>query len=1497
MKLTKKLEAEILKVYKAYWDSYITGDSKTMASIIDDDYNQIGSADVEVFFNKKTALKFINDTIDQVAGKAEMRNRVIKIEPLEELILINDFFDIYVLIENEWSFYSKLRASTLMQKKKDGWKFIHQHSSMPDTRTKDGENISIEKISAENLQLRQAVKRRTVELENKNRKLEIEASLEKVRAQAMGMTKADDLLNVSEILYEELQKLGFDEMRNAMINIHNDEEGTFVNYDYSDEIGKSINHLEYNIHPVIKKQIKKIRSADDAFSETVFKGQDLKSWKAFRKKIGEKDDPRINKSTALYYYFYSIGTGSIGISTFSSIDEEKLSVLKRFRNVFKLSYQRYIDIKQAEAQAKEAQIEASLERVRAVAMSMNKSEDLLSICKVSFKEFKKLGFDNIRNALIHIQYDEQKYFMDYDFSDLTGGAITKIEYGSHPVVEEYVKQIRSAKDAFYQGVIKEDQLEEWKNFRRNSGQMDDPRLEKATALYYYFFSIGIGDIGISTLQPINESQIKILKRFRNVFDLAYRRYTDITKAEAQAKEVQIELALERVRARTMAMQKSDELAETAQVLFQQFSELGEDPDQLSIAIVNESEKVLETWLSVQGNLMKQMFKASIEEPIVINKIYTAWKKKKKSLTIDISGHELERYNNFRNNLNEFKDYNDAKNRTSREENRRVIYVAYFSRGMLAVATPEPRPNEIINLLERFASVFDGTYTRFLDLQKAEAQARESQIELSLERVRARTMAMQKSNELAETAYVLFQQFRELGQQPDQFTIGIMNEDEHVIEFWHTWLGSPMGAKVIFSTDEPHMAKKVFQAWKEQKKSIIIDLSGIELREYNAYRKVRLQEAKVNFGNVLDEEKRRIIYFACFSKGTISISTHKPRPDETTQLLERFAGVFDGTYTRFLDLQKAEAQAREAQIELALERVRARTMAMQHSGELYEIVCTLTDQLQQISFRFDAASFLQLHSDASFNLWVATPNEKYPSEFYMPYLNHPIFHVFRKVVENKIDFYSYAVSKEEKDSYYRHFFNGPNTKNISEERKRFIFNSKGWNSSIVGFKDLILNIIVYDGVPYSEEENTIIKRFGSVFEQSYTRFLDLQKAEAQSREAQIEAALERVRSRTMAMHKSEELKDVIQVVYDQFVHLNIHVEHTGFIMDYKARDDMHIWLADKNAVPFEVTIPYFDCAHWNSFKEAKEKGMDFFANHLTFEEKNKFYQDLFKLIPGVPEETLEYYFSCPGLAISTVLLENVGLYIENFSGIPYSDEENNTLMRFGKVFQQTYTRFLDLQKAEGQAREAQIEVAMEKVRARSLIMQKPEELIDVATVLRKEMGLLGVEELETSSIYIHDEKNETTNCWYAIKDVRSEDKKLVNDHMMIKLNDTWVGREMLKFYKSKDKQISIRMYGENRKEWINYCAEHSKVFKQSYYGEEIPERTYHLLKFSNGYIGAASPGNISAESWELLHRATSVFSLAYTRFLDLQKAEAQAREAQIETALERVPIKNNGNASK
>ncbi len=158
-------------------------------------------------------------------------------------------------------------------------------------------------------------------------------------------------------------------------------------------------------------------------------------------------------------------------------------------------------------------------------------------------------------------------------------------------------------------------------------------------------------------------------------------------------------------------------------------------------------------------------------------------------------------------------------------------------------------------------------------------------------------------------------------------------------------------------------------------------------------------------------------------------------------------------------------------------------------------------------------------------------------------------------------------------------------------------------NVAFFKYGYLLFVTYEDVP---EAHDIFIRFAKVFEQTYTRFLDLQKAEAQAREAQIEAALERVRSRSMGMQKSEELKEVIKIVYQQLTHLKIKLDHAGFVVDYTPGGDWHFWIADEQDIPSKITHPYFESVWATQFNKAKEKGEDFFATHLNFEEKNKFY---------------------------------------------------------------------------------------------------------------------------------------------------------------------------------------------------------------------------------------------------------------------------------------------------
>jgi hypothetical protein len=94
-----------------------------------------------------------------------------------------------------------------MQKKNEGWRFIYQHFSMPDSKSDEGETIGFDKVNAENIELKEAIKRRTIELESKNRELEIEAALERVRSASMAMHITSELRTVISAVFAQLKEL------------------------------------------------------------------------------------------------------------------------------------------------------------------------------------------------------------------------------------------------------------------------------------------------------------------------------------------------------------------------------------------------------------------------------------------------------------------------------------------------------------------------------------------------------------------------------------------------------------------------------------------------------------------------------------------------------------------------------------------------------------------------------------------------------------------------------------------------------------------------------------------------------------------------------------------------------------------------------------------------------------------------------------------------------------------------------------------------------------------------------------------------------------------------------------------------------------------------------------------------------------------------------------------------------------------------------------------
>ena len=273
----------------------------------------------------------------------------------------------------------------------------------------------------------------------------------------------------------------------------------------------------------------------------------------------------------------------------------------------------------------------------------------------------------------------------------------------------------------------------------------------------------------------------------------------------------------------------------------------------------------------------------------------------------------------------------------------IFHIAYFAQGFLNFITYEQVPHAW-EVFKRFAKVFEQTYTRFLDLQKAEAQAREAQIEAGLERVRSKTMAMHNSQDVGNTVAGLFDELVALGlEKSARCGIGILDES-NIMELWTASTND--NGEMILAIGHLDMTlhpllKGVKKTWSSKKQSFTYELQGEDL---------------LNYFNILNDYPDYHIYIDVktlpekiihnsfyFTDGVIYCFTRNPISEDLAKVVKRFSGVFGQTYKRYLDLRKAEAQAREAQIEAALERVRARTMGMQKSEDLrgggQSIICS------------------------------------------------------------------------------------------------------------------------------------------------------------------------------------------------------------------------------------------------------------------------------------------------------------------------------------------------------------------------------------------------------------------------------------------------------------------------------------------------------------------------------------------------------------------------------
>src|SRR6476659_4513353 len=134
-----------------------------------------------------------------------------------------------------------------------------------------------------------------------------------------------------------------------------------------------------------------------------------------------------------------------------------------------------------------------------------------------------------------------------------------------------------------------------------------------------------------------------------------------------------------------------------------------------------------------------------------------------------------------------------------------------------------------------AILLEETITELEHKRKAvELQNRELEIESSLERVRAKAMAMQKSEDLANAVKTVFEELDKLDLGMMRCGIGILDKGKRSADVWTT-TKSDNNTIVQVSGDESMdihpLLKGAFEAWSKKQQDYSYDLQGEDLNNY------------------------------------------------------------------------------------------------------------------------------------------------------------------------------------------------------------------------------------------------------------------------------------------------------------------------------------------------------------------------------------------------------------------------------------------------------------------------------------------------------------------------------------------------------------------------------------------------------------------------------------------------------------------------------------------
>ena len=283
-----------------------------------------------------------------------------------------------------------------------------------------------QKLKDLNASLNDRLKAIAIELQSKNRELEVEAALEMVRIRATAMRISSELAETSAVLFQQLNELNikairigvgiFDDANDAM-------EIWLTTFSDSQEVIRILDYVNLHIHPVYENIIP-ARKQNNPYAVTILEGEQVRRYyQTMSTYLSLPEQQQFNPREYFYSFFFSDGT--INVISLHVLTDEECNIMIRVSQVFGLIYTRFLDLQKAEAQARDVKKQSSLDRVRGQIASMRSTTDLQSITPLIWNELKTLGVPFIRCGVFII--DEKTEIVQVYLSSPDGHSLAVLK--------------------------------------------------------------------------------------------------------------------------------------------------------------------------------------------------------------------------------------------------------------------------------------------------------------------------------------------------------------------------------------------------------------------------------------------------------------------------------------------------------------------------------------------------------------------------------------------------------------------------------------------------------------------------------------------------------------------------------------------------------------------------------------------------------------------------------------------------------------------------------------------------------------------------------------------------------------------------------------------------------------------------------------------------------------------------------------------------------------